>query len=43
MRLRPVTADDVSVVVSWIDSEASMVQWSGPTFAWPLSVDQVLP
>ena len=42
MRLRPATADDVATVVGWIDSEAAMVQWSGPGFAWPLTTDQVL-
>lgn len=33
MRLRAATADDLRVVIGWIDSEAAMVQWSGPTFA----------
>lgn len=43
MRLRAATTGDLRVVLSWIDSEAAMVQWSGTGFSWPLNLDQVLP
>ena len=41
MRLRAATPADLVTVVGWIDSEAAMVQWSGPTFRWPLTHAQV--
>ncbi len=43
MQLRPATAADLATVVGWIDSEAAMVQWSGPGFTWPLTAGQVIP
>ena len=35
--LKPFEAGDIDRLLSWIDSEALMVQWSGPYFTWPLT------
>lgn len=39
MRLRPVTAADLRVVVGWLDSPEAVRRWSGPGFEWPLTFD----
>ena len=42
IRLRPLTAADCTELASWIDSEDTLYQWSGPAdFNWPLDADQL--
>ncbi len=40
--LRPLTAADCPELVSWIESEDALYQWSGPAdFSWPLDAGQL--
>lgn len=42
MEFRPTTSDDLQTILGWVGSDRDMVLWSGPTFAWPLTLDQLL-
>lgn len=37
LQLRPFEPEDIDRLLDWIPNEATMVQWSGPYFIWPLS------
>lgn len=32
---------DIHPLISWIENEKSLMQWGGPTFQFPLTVDQI--
>lgn len=39
--LRPTTSEDIPLLLSWIQSEAELVMWSGIGFRWPLTEEQL--
>ena len=41
IQLRPTVAGDLPDLLGWVGSEAEMVLWSGPTFSWPLDLEQL--
>ena len=41
IQLRSTVAEDLPKVLGWVGSEAEMVLWSGPTFSWPLDLEQL--
>lgn len=41
IELRPFTKKDIKELIEWIPSEAFMIQWSGSTFAYPLTPRQL--
>ena len=41
MKLERFRLKHLPKVLSWINSEAQMVQWAGPAFAWPLTQKQL--
>ena len=41
IQLRPTVARDLPDLLGWVGSEAEMVLWSGPTFSWPLDLEQL--
>ncbi len=41
LTLRPTVPADLPGLLGWIGSEAELVQWSGPAFAWPLTLAQL--
>jgi RimJ/RimL family protein N-acetyltransferase len=41
IQLRPTVAGDLPDLLGWVSSEAEMVLWSGPTFSWPLDLEQL--
>lgn len=43
MRLGPTTWADLLRVIDWLPDEAALVRWSGPTFTWPLTPEQLRP
>lgn len=41
IQLRPTVAGDLPDLLGCVGSEAEMVLWSGPTFSWPLDLEQL--
>ena len=41
IQLRPTVAEDLPDLLGRVNSEAEMVVWSGPTFHWPLNLEQL--
>ena len=41
LRLRPATTDDLQRVIGWLRDERDLAMWSGPTFSWPVTLDDV--
>lgn len=41
LRLQYFTPDDFDQLITWSGDEAFLLQWSGPQFKYPLSVDQL--
>jgi RimJ/RimL family protein N-acetyltransferase len=41
IELQPFTKADISILIGWIGSPESLLQWGGPAFTWPLDEDQV--
>jgi RimJ/RimL family protein N-acetyltransferase len=39
--LAPLSAEDFPVLVSWTTSAEFLLQWAGPRFAFPLTVEQI--
>lgn len=42
MEFRPTTSEDLRTILGWVGNDRDMVLWSGPTFTWPLTLDQLL-
>lgn len=42
VRLKRFTVGDIDRLLSWIDSADFLAQWSGPSFTWPLTADELL-
>lgn len=42
MEFRPTTSEDLRTILGWVENDRDMVLWSGPTFTWPLTLDQLL-
>ncbi|MHA7284616.1 GNAT family N-acetyltransferase [Arthrobacter sp. TMS2-4] len=42
MKFHPTTSEDLQTIFGWMGSAGDMVLWSGPTFTWPLTLDQLL-
>ncbi|WP_163509680.1 GNAT family N-acetyltransferase [Fodinicola acaciae] len=42
VRLRRFQEADAHALLRWIRSEEEMVMWSGPSFRWPLDVEQLM-
>ncbi|PPB50357.1 hypothetical protein C4K88_00065 [Arthrobacter pityocampae] len=42
MEFRPTTPEDLQTILGWVGNDRDMVLWSGPTFTWPLTLDQLL-
>jgi RimJ/RimL family protein N-acetyltransferase len=40
MKLMSFERDDVHQLLSWVEDEAALMQWAGPSFAWPLMAEQ---
>jgi RimJ/RimL family protein N-acetyltransferase len=40
MELIPLKLKHIPMIISWVKTEADMVQWAGPAFTWPLSQRQ---
>lgn len=41
LRLQAFTPDDFDQLIEWSGDEAFLLQWSGPQFRYPLSIDQL--
>ena len=41
IKLEPFTKDDFIRLISWIGNEEELIQFAGPTFAFPLTEDQL--
>jgi len=41
IQLRSTVARDLPDLLGWVGSEAGMILWSGPTFSWPLDLEQL--
>lgn len=40
-RLRPFTINDSDLLISWVPDETALIQFAGPVFTWPLTLNQV--
>jgi RimJ/RimL family protein N-acetyltransferase len=41
IQFRPFVVEDFETLISWIDSEKTLLQFSGPVFKYPLTTDQL--
>lgn len=41
IKIEPFDSKDFEILISWIDSEETLVQFAGPIFTFPLSNDQL--
>jgi hypothetical protein len=41
VELRPFTKEDIPRLIDWVDSPGFLLQWGGPTFAYPLDESQL--
>lgn len=40
MKLMSFEREDVHQLLSWVEDEAGLMQWAGPSFTWPLTAEQ---
>jgi len=40
MQLKKFRKKDIPTILSWIETESDMVQWSGPLYSWPMTQRQ---
>lgn len=41
MKFRPTSFDDLAQIRTWVSTKEEMMLWSGPTFTWPLTDQQL--